>query len=95
MTNPLAPARCPAGNEPARCCIGDPWTVLTALDVQLAGEPLPSEVISTAEANGIEPHALDHHVEGAHGWEPHDPGYAEAVQAAAACMVAGGCEATR
>jgi hypothetical protein len=42
--------------------------------------------------HGIEPHALDWHVEAVHGCEPHDRGYAEAVELAARCMLAGGCD---
>jgi hypothetical protein len=56
------------------------------------GEPLPEEVIDVAAGHGIDPHALDSHVEGVHGCEPHDAGYREAVQVAARCLANGGCE---
>jgi hypothetical protein len=84
--------RCEAGNIAIHCCVGYPWEGLTAWQVMCYGEPLPAEVIHTATATGLEPHALHHHVEGVHGNEPHDPGYPAAVAAAARCMLAGGCE---
>ncbi len=56
------------------------------------GEPLPKEIIDVAAGLGVEPHALDHHVEGVHGVEPHDRGYRDAVELAARCLLDGGCE---
>lgn len=80
--------RCSAGNDPARCCVGDPWADFSPYDV----EPLPSAVIRVAAQRGVDPHALDQHVEAIHGWEPHDAGYGDHVAAAADCLLAGGCE---
>jgi hypothetical protein len=56
------------------------------------GEPLPQAVIDVAAARGIDPHALDWHVEAIHGWEPHDVGYRDRVGEAVDCLAAGGCE---
>ena len=81
--------KCAAGNDPTRCCVGDPWA---GLNPYVEQEPLDSSVIFVAAERGVEPHALDHHVEAVHGWEPHDVGYAQAVAAAAQCMLSGGCE---
>lgn len=79
--------RCTAGNDPARCCVGDPWS-----DISPHGqEPLDPAVIAVAATSGIDPHTLDYHVTGVHGWESHDIGYAAAVAAAAGCIGAGGC----
>jgi hypothetical protein len=58
----------------------------------MTGDPVPSAVIQVAEETGIDPRALDWHVEAEHGWEPHDVGYVDAVRAAARCLQAGGCE---
>jgi hypothetical protein len=85
---PIQPERCSAGNDPERCCVGDPWANINPY----YDDPLPSAVIQIAARHGVEPHILDHHVEGVHGWEPHDVGYDTAVEAAAACLLAGGCE---
>jgi hypothetical protein len=55
-------------------------------------EPYPTVVLDVAKRRGLEVRALDWHVEAEHGWEPHDVGYADAVEAAAQCMAAGGCD---
>ncbi len=56
-----------------------------------AGEPLPEAVIDVAAERGIDPHELDDHGEGEHGWEPHDIGYGGAVETGAECMALEGC----
>ncbi len=84
--------RCVAGSEAARCCVGDPWADVTEMSLYVFGEPLPAAVIRAAAEQGVEPHALDQHVEGVHGVEPHNDGYAEAVISAARCVKAGGCD---
>ena len=56
------------------------------------GEPLYPSVIETAARLGLDPHDLAGHVEGEHGWEPHNVGYDKAVGDAAACLMRGsGC----
>jgi len=85
---PPPPVRCSAGNEAGRCCVGDPWATFSPHDV----EPLPPAVIRVAADHGVEPHALDEHVEAIHGWEPHDVGYDAHVAAAALCLLDGGCQ---
>lgn len=80
--------RCAAGADPTRCCVGDPWADMNVY----CDDPLQPDVIRVAAERGVEPHALDHHVEGVHGWEPHDLGYADAVVKAAECLQSGGCE---
>jgi hypothetical protein len=87
MTAPVD-QKCAGGRDPARCCVGDPWETFTPYDT----EPLDPAVIETAAERGVEPHALDRHVEGVHGWEPHDVGYDRAVAAAARCLLGSGCE---
>lgn len=87
--------RCAANANPALCCTPGAWEQLAEMGergFRTYGEPLPEEVIAVAAARGIEPHALDHHVEGVHGVEPHDMRYPEAVKAAAACLTKGECE---
>lgn len=81
--------KCAMGNEPTRCCVGLPWY---EFNPHVDPEPLDPAVISAAAEAGVEPHALDHHVEAVHGCEPHDAGYAAGVHAAVQCMLAGGCE---
>jgi len=61
------------------------WEGLDALDVMMHGEPRPVEITAVASALGMDPEALWDHVEGCHGWEPHDEGYEAAVWAAAEC----------
>jgi hypothetical protein len=56
-----------------------------ALDILLHGEPRPVEITAVASVLGMDPEALWDHVEGEHGWEPHDEGYEDAVWDAAAC----------
>lgn len=91
MLTPPVERRCAAGRVPETCCVGFPWKPVDIYDIMVNGEPLPPEVIMTAAATGIEPHALDRHVTAVHGWEPHDIGYAEAVRGAADCLACGGC----
>ena len=45
----------------------------------------PPQVTAVAEVLGLDPDKLWEHVEGIHGWEPHDEGYEDAVWAAAEC----------
>lgn len=85
---------CSAGNDPALCCTPGAWERLGAMGeggFRAYGEPLPPEVVEVAAANGLDPHGLASHVEGDHGWEPHDSGYAVAVSGAAFCLASGGC----
>lgn len=56
-----------------------------AMTVMLLGEPMPAKVLAAAEVLGLEPGALDWHVEALHGHEPHDEGYEEAVWRTAEC----------
>lgn len=64
-----------------------------ALDYEGDGTPIYDEsVIVTAVRRGVDPEILDWHVEAVHGWEPHDTGYASAVEQAADCLQEGGCE---
>lgn len=85
----MTETQCSANRQPDRCCVGHPsWDAAT---VMTYGEPLPQEVIDTATETGIEPHRLASHVEGDHGWESQDAGYAEAVRKAADCLFSGGC----
>lgn len=84
--------RCSAGRPPLVCCVGHPWDNAGIVpQVRQWGEPLPQEVIDTAVKHGLDPHALDWHVDAVHGWEPHDKGYADAVAEVARCLLAGGC----
>jgi hypothetical protein len=48
------------------------------------GQPFPV-VVAVAEVCGLGVRDLDMHVEGLHGWEPHDSGYEDAVWVAAQC----------
>lgn len=57
----------------------------TAVDWMVLGEPRPYVITAVAEVLGLDPKALWDHVEGEHGWEPHDEGYEDAVWAAAEC----------
>jgi hypothetical protein len=45
----------------------------------------PPEIMVIAKIMELDVEDLWDHVEGAHGWEPHDTGYEEAVWAAARC----------
>lgn len=81
--------------DPSLCCQPGAWERLQAMGesgFRAYGEPLPFDVIDVAARRGVDPHALDHHVEGVHGWEPHDVGYRDRVGDAAECLLAGGCE---
>ncbi len=60
--------------------VGEPWIDL---------DPRPTECDRIGLAVGIDPEKLWEHVEGEHGWESHDEGYAEAVLVAAECMLNG------
>lgn len=52
---------------------------------------LPPPVVTTVAAVlALDPEDLWDHVEGIHGWEPHDEGYEDAVWAAAECTDHGG-----
>lgn len=85
---------CSAGNDPALCCTTSAWERLQAMGesgLRAHGEPLPPIVVEVAGQCGLDPHALDWHVEAEHGWEPHDDGYDRAVNAAAFCVLSGGC----
>jgi len=91
----MSAGTCSGGSDPTLCCIPGAWGRMQALGeigFRTHGEPLPDEVIDTAAERGIDPHALDWHVEAIHGWEPHDVGYRRAVGIAADCLAAGGCE---
>lgn len=56
-------------------------------------EPLIDERVSRyAEEHNIDADKLDWHLEAIHGWEPHNRGYEEAIEAAAECMTHGFCE---
>jgi hypothetical protein len=86
---------CSAGNQPDLCCLPGAWGRLHKMGPMafyLHGEPLPEPVADIAAGRGIDPHTLDHHVEGVHGWEPHDVGYPSRVGEAADCLASGGCE---
>lgn len=85
------PVRCSAGNYADTCCLPGSWDRITLGGLYGQGEPLPPAVADVAAERGIDPHTLDSHVEGKHGWEPHNAGYAEAVRAAADCVVRGNC----
>ena len=88
----LSAMTCSAGNDPDLCCTLGAWERLQAMGetgFRVHGEPLPPAVIAVASERRIDPHALDMHVEGEHGWEPHDPGYADRVAEAADCLVNG------
>ncbi len=89
MTTP----RCAAGADPTTCCTPGAWERMATLGLgawHTLGEPLPEQVIDVAAQLGVEPHALDYHVEGVHGYEPHDTGYRDAVEQAARCLLEGG-----
>jgi len=93
---PVKDLRCPGGRPPEMCCVGRPWEAADlASQVLYWGEPLPQAVIDTAVRHGLDPHALDEHVEAVHGWEPHNNGFAEAVEVAARCILADGCLISR
>lgn len=48
--------------------------------------------VQVALAEGLDPWALDWHVEAEHGWETHDVGFMErGLAGAVACLKAGGC----
>lgn len=82
---------CSVGNNPALCCTLGAWGRLQAMGeagFRAHGEPLPQAVIDVAAERGVDPHALDEHVEAVHGWEPHDVGYADRVGEAADCLAA-------
>ena len=46
---------------------------------------VPPNVAAVAAKYGLAAEDLDWHVEAEHGWEPHDVGHADAVEAAARC----------
>ena len=50
-----------------------------------AGGGCPPVVTAVASVLGMNSNRLWTHVEGIHGWEPHDEGYEDAVWAAADC----------
>ncbi len=77
-------------NDPSLCCLPGAWDRATIHDIMGHGEPLPREVADIAAAEGVDPHDLDHHVAVYHGWEPHDQGYADAVEASVECVKNGG-----
>lgn len=90
-----AAPQCPRGGRPVSfCCVGDPWgNPNLGMQVMHWGEPLYPSVIEVAARTGLDPHDLAGHVEGDHGWEPHDVGYDKAVEQAAECLLAGSpCE---
>lgn len=81
---------CSRSRPPSLCCVGTPWdTPNIAEQIRDWGEPLYPSVIESAARTGLDPHDLDGHVEGVHGWEPHDVGYDKAVEDAAQCLLAG------
>lgn len=49
----------------------------------------PPVVAAVAAVFGLRPEALWDHVEGGHGWEPHDEGYEDAVWRIAAEVACG------
>jgi len=77
----------------------DDWTEIPSYTDELAkaqsawitaeilriGDCPPPPVTAVAVVLGLDPDTLWTHVEGIHGWEPHDEGYEAAVWAAAAC----------
>jgi hypothetical protein len=88
-------AQCSREHRPASaCCVGTPWeNPDLGMQIMHWGEPLYPSVIEVAARTGLNPHDLAGHVEGGHGWEPHDTGYDEAVERAAGCLLAGSpCE---
>lgn len=85
-----AEPHCSRGRPPSVCCVGEPWdSTNIAEQIMYWGEPLYPSVIEVAARAGLDPHELAGHVEGEHGWEPHNVGYDKAVEQAAACMLAG------
>jgi hypothetical protein len=84
--------KCSAGLVKAYCCDVDAWDrVLKDIYILIwHGEPLPAVVARVAKAYQVDPHHLDFHVEGVHGWEPHDVNYGQRVEQAAACMLRAG-----
>lgn len=90
-----AEPQCPRGGRPVSfCCVGTPWdSPNIAEQILYWGDPLYPSVIEVAARTGLDPHDLAGHVEGEHGWEPHNVGYDEAVEQAATCMLNGSrCE---
>jgi hypothetical protein len=55
----------------------------------------PPQLLAVAAARGVEPRALDWHVEAIHGCEPHDEDYAYGCDVAADCLTSGICTAPR
>ena len=51
----------------------------------------PPVITAVASALGLNAETLWGHVEGTHGWEPHNEGYEDAVWAAAEHELKGGC----
>lgn len=85
-----AEPHCSRGRPASVCCVGEPWdSPNIAMQILHWGEPLYPSVIEVAARTGLDPHDLAGHVEGDHGWEPHDVGYDMAVEQAAACMLTG------
>lgn len=76
-------------STPAEYCrAGTPWiSDDLGKQIMVYGEPLPQIVIDTAAKYELNPHGLDWHVEGMHGWEPHDQGYDLAVEQSAQCII--------
>lgn len=63
---------------------GTPWDTF---DPYRDPEPLALELYYIAQMTGLDPEALDWHVEAIHGWEKHDQGYRKALVEAAGCLV--------
>lgn len=55
----------------------------------------PPTLLQVAQARGVEPRALDWHVEAVHGCEPHDEDYAYGCDVAADCLTSGICTMPR
>jgi hypothetical protein len=90
LSRQRAEPRCSRGLPPSVCCVGEPWeNPDLGMQIMHWGEPLYPSVIETAARTGLDPHDLAGHVEGDHGWEPHDAGYGKAVEDAARCLLAG------
>lgn len=56
---------------------------------------IDARTVHAAQDAGLDPHALDWHVEAVHGWEAHDGGFVErGLAGAVTCLLGGGCETT-